>query len=80
MEPGDQVLADRGFTISDDIACYGASLIILSFTEGRSQLTQKEVEQSKQISSSNSCGKNNWKEMLHNTIRYTQCSNDKAQK
>ena len=26
LEPGDQILANRGFTISDDIACYGASL------------------------------------------------------
>jgi hypothetical protein len=50
LEPGDQVLADRGFTIGDDIACYGASLIIPSFTKGKTQLSLKEVEQSKQIS------------------------------
>ena len=50
LEPGDQILADRGFTISDDIACYGASLIIPSFTRGKKQLSQEEVEQSKQIS------------------------------
>ena len=50
LEPGDQILADRRFTISDDIACYGASLIIPSFTRGKKQLSQEEVEQSKQIS------------------------------
>ena len=50
LEPGDQVLADRGFTIGDDVACYGASLIIPSFTKGKKQLSQEEVERSKQIS------------------------------
>lgn len=50
LEPGDQVLADRGFLISDDIACYGATLIIPSFTRGKKQLSQEEIERSKQIS------------------------------
>ena len=49
MEPGDQVLADSRFTIGDDIACYGASLIISAFLKSTLQLTKKEVEHSKQI-------------------------------
>ena len=42
--------ADRGFTISDDIALFGAKLKIPAFTRGKTQLTQKEVETSQQLS------------------------------
>ena len=51
VEHGDTVLADRGFTITDDIALRGAKLVIPSFfTKGKTQLSQKEVETSKQLS------------------------------
>lgn len=50
LEHGDTVLADRGFTIADDIALHGAKLVIPSFTRGKVQLSQKEVEMSKQMS------------------------------
>ena len=41
LEHGDTVLADRGFTITDDIALRGAKLVIPSFTKGKTQLSQK---------------------------------------
>ena len=50
LEPGDVVLADRGFTMSEDIALRGAKLIIPAFTRGKTQLSQKDVEMSKQLS------------------------------
>ena len=50
VEHGDTVLADRGFTITDDIALRRAKLVIPSFTKGKTQLSQKEVETSKQLS------------------------------
>ena len=50
IEPGDVILADRGFTIQDDIAVYGAKLIIPSFTRGKKQLSLEDVERSKQLS------------------------------
>ena len=41
-------VADREFTISeDDLRLYGAKLEIPSFTRGKSQVSQKEVEFSK---------------------------------
>ena len=49
LEPGDVILADRGFDISDDIALYGAKLVIPAFTRGKKQLSLEEVEQSKRI-------------------------------
>lgn len=48
--PGDVVLADRGFTITDSVAFVGASLHMPAFTKGRDQLTALEVEQSRAIS------------------------------
>ena len=50
IEPGDVILADRGFTIADDLAVYGAKLEIPAFTRGKTQLSQRDVEYSKQLS------------------------------
>jgi len=51
LKYGDLVLADRGFDISDDLAMVGASLAIPPFTKGKPQLSQQEVEFSRQLSS-----------------------------
>ena len=45
---GDSVMADRGFTISDDLAICGTKLIIPAFTKGKSQLSKCEVEKTRQ--------------------------------
>ena len=42
--PGDLVLADRGFTIHDEVMFYHANLNIPAFTEGKSQLDPVEIE------------------------------------
>lgn len=48
--PGDQILADRGFTLEDDFgSCCSAQLIIPAFTKGKSQLSAREVETTKKI-------------------------------
>ena len=39
MQHGDVVLADRGFTVAEDIAIHGAKLQIPSFNHGKNQLT-----------------------------------------
>ena len=52
LEPGDVVLADRGFDIADDIALHGAKLEIHSFTRGKKQLAMEEVEFSQHLSKS----------------------------
>ena len=50
--PGDQILADRGFLLHDDIATVCcAELITPSFTKGKKQLSTKDVEISRLISS-----------------------------
>ena len=48
IEPGDLVLADRGFNIAEDLALYGAKLEIPAFTKGKKQLSQ-EVEYSQRL-------------------------------
>ena len=50
LEPRDVVLADRGFKIAADVAVHGAKLEIPAFMRGKKQLTQREVELSKQLS------------------------------
>ena len=49
LEPGDVVLADRDFTIADDVAVHGAKLEIPAFTRGKNNL------HSERLSSQNSC-------------------------
>eukprot|EP00795_Rhopilema_esculentum_P011150 gene11150-20034_t len=49
LEYNDQVLADRGFLVADDIANHNATLVIPAFTKGKVQLSQQEVEESRQI-------------------------------
>ena len=50
LVPGDLVLADRGFDISDDLAFHGAALAIPPYTKGKDQLSQREVETSRDLS------------------------------
>ena len=44
------ILADRKFTIEEELATYGATLTIPHFTRGKSQMSAKEVEKSRKIS------------------------------
>ena len=58
IEPGDVILADRGFNISDELAIRGAKLEIPSFTKGKKQLPDKKyIEKSRQLysTSEDSC-------------------------
>ncbi|XP_066930915.1 uncharacterized protein [Clytia hemisphaerica] len=50
LEPGDVVLADRGFTLQESAALYRAEIVIPAFTKGKSQLSMKEVDTSRSIS------------------------------
>ena len=50
VENGDQVLADRGFTINEELAVKGAVLVIPAFTKGKDQLSAGEVDRSRSIS------------------------------
>lgn len=49
LEYGDQVLADRGFLIEEELASRGATLAIPSFTKGVKQLSMKNVEESRRL-------------------------------
>jgi len=49
LQFGDLILADRGFTIAEELAVRGAVLEIPAFTKGKQQLSQKEVDKSRQI-------------------------------
>jgi hypothetical protein len=50
LEPGDEILADRGFLVRDELAAYGASLKIPHFTKGKKQMSANEVDTSRQLS------------------------------
>ena len=50
LEPGDQVMADRGFLIDEAIAARSACLVRPAFTRGHKQMPQQSVEDSRQQS------------------------------
>ena len=47
--PGDMVMADRGFTITENVGLRNAKLVILAFTKGKSQLDPVDVEKTRGI-------------------------------
>uniref|UniRef100_A0A3Q2QEP7 Uncharacterized LOC105920141 n=1 Tax=Fundulus heteroclitus TaxID=8078 RepID=A0A3Q2QEP7_FUNHE len=49
LEPGDLVLADKGFLVAEELAAYGASLAIPPFAKGKQQFSQKEVEEARSL-------------------------------
>lgn len=50
--PGDQILADRGFTLREDFALNsGSELLIPAFTKGKKQLAAAEIETTRKIAS-----------------------------
>ena len=49
--PGDQVLADRGFTLGEGfVSNSGAELLIPGFIRGKKQFSAAEVERTRKIS------------------------------
>ena len=47
--PGDIMLADRGFDISDSVGMFQAKLHIPAFTRGKSQLSAVEIEETRSM-------------------------------
>ena len=47
--PGDMVMADRGFTITENVGLRNAKLVIPAFTKGKSQLDPVDVEKTRGI-------------------------------
>ena len=49
VRPGDLVMADRGFTIEENLSLYQAKLAILAFSKGKSQSDPVSVEKTRGI-------------------------------
>ena len=49
LRPGDLVMADRGFTIKENLLLHQAKLAIPAFTNGKSQLDPVSVEKTRGI-------------------------------
>ena len=49
LQDGDCILADRGFTIAEELASCGATVKIPHFTKGKTQMSGKEVDASRKI-------------------------------
>ena len=47
--PGDQILADRGFTIEESVGLYCAEVKIPPFTKAKKQLTRSEVDRTRKL-------------------------------
>ena len=47
--PGDQVLADRGFTVEEEILIAGAELVKPPAAKGKAQMTSKYIAKTKRV-------------------------------
>ena len=50
LQPGDQVLADRGFNVQESFGLYCAEIVIPPFSWGKKQLPKLEVDTARQLS------------------------------
>ena len=50
LQQGDEILADRGFLVRDELAAHGATLKMPYFTKGKKQMSAQEVDSSRQLS------------------------------
>ncbi|XP_020910891.1 uncharacterized protein LOC110248685 [Exaiptasia diaphana] len=76
LEPGDLILADRGFTIREDILLRGATLTIPPPSSGLEQMTNKDVKSTKVIANSRihverAIGRMKHFEIVNNTLSIT---------
>ncbi|XP_077537592.1 uncharacterized protein LOC144149813 [Haemaphysalis longicornis] len=51
LVPGDEIMADRGFILDDELQVQGIKLNTPAFTKGKKQLTEKEVTETRRIAS-----------------------------
>ena len=50
LQPGDVILADRGFTVQDSVGLYCAEVKVPPFTRGKKQLSRSDVDTARQLS------------------------------
>ena len=50
LEPGDVILANRGFTVQDSVGFYCSEVKMPPFTKGKKQLSKPEVDTARQLS------------------------------
>ena len=51
LQPGDQVMADKGFNCQDELASVGASLVTPAFLVGKKQFSKEQTEHNKTVAS-----------------------------
>ena len=76
IEPGDLIMADRGFTIREDLMLRNATLYIPPPSAGLEQQTKENVLKTKKIANARihverAIGRLKWFNLLRNTIQIT---------
>lgn len=51
LQPGDEIMADKGFLIKDELISVGATIVLPSFLKARKQFTKEEAEHNKRVAS-----------------------------
>ena len=49
LQPGDEIMADKGFLIQDELVSVGATLVMPKFLKNRKQFTKEEAEHNKKV-------------------------------
>ena len=51
LQPGDEIMADKGFLIKDELASVGATLVLPKFLQGKKQFNKEEAAHNKKVAS-----------------------------
>ena len=63
LNRSDLVMADKGFTIQDELASVGAKLALPHFTKGKKQFTKEESEHNKKVRAYGFMLNNIWRDL-----------------
>ena len=51
LQPGDEIMADKGFLIKDELASVGATLVLPKFLQGKKLFNKEEAAHNKKVAS-----------------------------
>ena len=69
-QPGDEVMADKGFLIKDELASVGAALVLPKFLQGKTNSTRKKLHKTRKLQVHGFMWEGAWSE-LRTSISWT---------
>ena len=63
LQPGDEIVADKGFTIKDELASVQATFVMPNFLQARKQFTKDKAKTTRELLAIETMSKDAWREL-----------------